>query len=63
MITEELLARFNTKLSAVLLTNAWGRITVTNDISLAALQTFLDRAKQTGFIQSVPDLSRLVVSP
>src|SRR5665213_3100612 len=57
MITEELLASFNTKLSAVLLTNAWGRIKVTNDVSLMALQTFLERAKQAGFIQAVPSLS------
>ena len=63
MIADEFLAAFGTKMSNVLLAQAWKRIKPTNDVSLPRLRVFLERAKKAGFSQSVPDLSRLVEAP
>jgi NitT/TauT family transport system substrate-binding protein len=63
MITDEFLAAFGTRMSKVLLGQAWKRITLTNDVSLARLRVFLERANKAGFSQAVPDLSRLVEMP
>jgi NitT/TauT family transport system substrate-binding protein len=63
MVTEELLIRFKSQMSKVVLEHAWPRILVTNGVSLAALQSFVSRAKSAGYFQPTPDLSRLIEMP
>ena len=49
-----------TRITNLVLARAWERILVTNDVSLASLQGFVERAKAAGYFSSTPDLSRLV---
>ncbi|MEA3028393.1 MAG: sulfonate transport system substrate-binding protein [Alphaproteobacteria bacterium] len=63
MITDEFLAAFDTKMSKVLLAQAWKRIALTSDVSPARLQVFSERAQKAGFTQNTADLSRLVEPP
>jgi NitT/TauT family transport system substrate-binding protein len=63
MVAAELKAQLRLDVPPHLISHTWPRLTLTADISLEALQEFVRNAQQVGFLRSVPDLSRLVVSP
>ena len=63
MISEELLIKFKSNMTGVVLARGWQRIQLTNSVSLDKLQDFVDRAKVAGYFRSAPDLSRLIDMP
>jgi NitT/TauT family transport system substrate-binding protein len=63
MVREELRVRFRTEMAPELTTRAWTRMTPTSDISLESLRTFVAKARQVGFLDSVPDLAGLMAVP
>lgn len=63
MVRDELRAGFRAEVSPELLGRAWGRMTVTADVSPAAFREFVEAAHRVGFLRAVPDLSRLVEAP
>lgn len=63
MIAAELKAQLRLDVSVQLISHTWSRLTLTADIAPEALREFVRNAQQVGFLRSVPDLSRLVVSP
>lgn len=63
MMRDELRTRFRADMPPDLIARAWARMSVTGDISLSALQAFVMKAQQVGFLRSLPDLSRLVETP
>ena len=63
MVREELRSQFRMDMSSNLVEHAWARMTVTGDISREVLEKFVTRAQQVGFLNSIPDLSRLVEVP
>jgi len=60
---DELLAETRTEIAPALIAHAWARITLTASISREPLEGFVARAKEVGFLRSIPDLSRLVETP
>jgi len=60
---DELLTETRTEIAPALIARAWARITLTASISREALEGFVARAKEAGFLRSIPDLSRLVEMP
>ena len=63
MVREELRVRFRTEMAPELIARAWTRMTPTSDISLESLRTFVAKARQVGFLDSVPDLAGLMAVP
>jgi NitT/TauT family transport system substrate-binding protein len=63
MAREELDAETHAKFAPELVTSAWKRIVLTNDVSLDALKAFITSAQTVGFLRNAPDLSRLVENP
>ena len=63
MVAAELKTRFRMELAPQVIAHAWPRMKLTGDISLEVLQEFVRSAQQVGFLRSMPDLSRLVVTP
>ncbi len=63
MAREELEAETHAKFAPELVTSAWKRIVLTNDVSLDALKSFITSAQTVGFLRNAPDLSRLVENP
>ena len=63
MVAAELKAQLRMEVSPQLIAHAWPRMTLTGDVSLAALREFVRSAQQVGFLRAMPDLSRLVVPP
>ena len=63
MVAAELKTRFRMDLAPQVIARAWPRMKLTGDISLEVLQEFVRSAQQVGFLRSMPDLSRLVVTP
>ena len=63
MVRDELAAETRTQVGPDLIAHAWSRIVLTDKVSLAALEAFMVKAKQAGFLRAAPDLSRLVESP
>lgn len=63
LVVAELVAETRSKISPELIAAAWGRIELTNDISLEHLQTYVANAQKAGFLQAVPPLGGLVVEP
>jgi NitT/TauT family transport system substrate-binding protein len=59
-VIEELRAGFRAEMSPELVARAWGRMTVTSDVTLAAFQDLVGSAQQVGFLRGTPDLSRLI---
>ena len=49
--------------SAELVAHAWGRILLSNEVSRESLHSFVENAKEAGFLRQAPDLSRLVEIP
>ena len=63
MVREELRARFRMEMAPELIARAWTRMTPTSDVSLESLRTFVAKARQVGFLDSVPDLAGLMAVP
>ncbi|MCA1408341.1 ABC transporter substrate-binding protein [Ensifer sp. IC3342] len=63
MIRDELKASFRISMSLELIARAWARMSVTGEISRSALQTFVTKAQQVGFLREMPELSRLIEVP
>jgi NitT/TauT family transport system substrate-binding protein len=63
MVRDELIAETRVQVSIDLVTSAWKRTILTNDISRPALEKFVSNAQQAGFFRSAPDLSRLIEQP
>ncbi|NRP74842.1 putative aliphatic sulfonates-binding protein [Ensifer psoraleae] len=63
MILDELKASFRVSMSPELIARAWARMAVTSEISPSALQTFVTKAQQVGFLREMPELSRLIEVP
>jgi NitT/TauT family transport system substrate-binding protein len=60
---EELAAETRTEIKPELLAKAWPRIAVTSSIDRAPLDSFVKKAKEAGFLRTMPDLSRLIERP
>ena len=63
MIAAELKSQLRMEVPPSLIAHAWRRMTLTSDVSPDTLREFVQNAQQVGFLRSIPDLSRLVVSP
>jgi NitT/TauT family transport system substrate-binding protein len=63
MVRDELAAETHTQVDLDLVTRAWARIALTTGVNLTALQSFVTKAQQAGFLRSAPDLARLVEAP
>lgn len=46
--------------AAALVSRAWNRIRLTNDVQRQALDNFVENAKEAGFLRRAPDISRLL---
>lgn len=62
-VREELNAETRTDMKAALVAHAWPRIVVTGRIDREPLDLFVTKAKEAGFLRSLPDLSRLIERP
>jgi sulfonate transport system substrate-binding protein len=63
MTREELDEEIRTKFSPELIARAWGRITITDEVTLDALKKFIASAQSVGFLRGAPDFSKLVAKP
>jgi NitT/TauT family transport system substrate-binding protein len=63
LVREELRDGFRSEMSAELVARAWGRMTLTPDVSLTPFQGLVAEAQKVGFLRGTPDLSRLIESP
>lgn len=63
MVRDELVAETHTQVNLDLVTRAWTRIGLTTTVNQTALQSFVAKAQQAGFLRSAPDLARLVEAP
>ena len=63
MAREELEAETHAKIAPELVSSAWQRIVLTNDVSLDALKQLIEAAQSVGFLRNPPDLNRLVENP
>ena len=60
---DELAAQTRTEVKAELIARAWGRIVLTPYVSRQALESFVAKARDAGFLRTAPDLSRLIERP
>ena len=63
LVAAELAEETKAKMSDELITHAWKRIALTNEIRREALDKFVANAKAAGFLRDVPDLARLIENP
>lgn len=63
LVREELAAQTRTEVRPELIARAWARIVLTPSVSRNALEGFVAKAKDAGFLRAAPDLSRLVETP
>ena len=63
LVVTELAEETHAKMAAELIARAWKRIVLTHEVRRDALEKFVANAKAAGFLQDVPDLSRLIESP
>jgi NitT/TauT family transport system substrate-binding protein len=63
MVRDELAAETRVQISPELVSSAWKRTILTNDVSRAVLEKFVSNAQKAGFLRSAPDLSRLIEQP
>jgi NitT/TauT family transport system substrate-binding protein len=63
MVRDELIATTRTDVRADLIARAWERIVLTNDVSASALDAFVAKARDAGFLRAVPDMARLIERP
>ncbi len=61
MVQEELAAETQGKISVDVIQQAWKRISLTAEVAPEEYRTFVENARQAGFIRKIPDLSRLIV--
>jgi len=61
-VVAELTAEMRSKISPELIAAAWPRIILTNTVNMKSLETYVQNAKEAGFLRQVPDLQRLVVT-
>ncbi len=62
-VREELIAETRTEVKPALIAHAWPRIVVTGKIAREPLDAFVKKAKEAGFLRTLPDLSRLIERP
>jgi NitT/TauT family transport system substrate-binding protein len=63
MVRDELAAETHTQVGAELVTHAWRRIVLVTGVNRPALENFVVKARQAGFLRGTPDLARLVEIP
>jgi NitT/TauT family transport system substrate-binding protein len=63
MVRDELAQEMRSEIKAELVQRSWKRIVLTSSVSRAALEQYVAKAKQAGFLRAVPDLSQLVEMP
>lgn len=63
IVRDELAAETHTEIKPELISRAWARIALTNEVSRDALERFVAKARAAGFLRSAPDLSRLIEHP
>ena len=63
MVRDELTAETHTQVTLDLVTHAWPRIVIATDVNRLALQGFVAKAQQAGFLRNAPDLARLLEAP
>ncbi|MEI7713777.1 MAG: ABC transporter substrate-binding protein [Rhodospirillales bacterium] len=63
MVRDELAAETRTQVGSASIIHAWDRIVLTDKADRTALEAFVTKAKQAGFLRAAPDLSRLAESP
>jgi NitT/TauT family transport system substrate-binding protein len=63
IIRDELAAEMRAEIKPELISHAWARIMLTSAVSRDALESFVGKAKDAGFLRSAPDLSRLIERP
>jgi NitT/TauT family transport system substrate-binding protein len=62
-VRAELIAKTRTDVKPDLIAHAWPRIVATGEIAREPLEQFVAKAKEAGFLRTLPDLSRLVERP
>jgi NitT/TauT family transport system substrate-binding protein len=63
IIRDELAAEMRAEIKPELISRGWARIILTSEVSRDALEAFVIKARDAGFLRSAPDLSRLVERP
>lgn len=63
LVVAELMEETRAKMAAELITHAWKRIILTNEVKREVLEKFVANAKAAGFLRDTPDLSRLIDNP
>jgi NitT/TauT family transport system substrate-binding protein len=63
IVRDELVAETRTDVHPDLIARSWNRIVLTDNVPLPALESFVTKSKDAGFLRSVPDLSRLIERP
>ncbi len=63
MIRDELKASFRVNMTAKLIALTWTRMSITTEVSITALRTFVANAQQVGFLRAMPELSSLIEVP
>ena len=63
MVRAEIKAEIRADFSAELMARAFGRMTVTSEVSLEPFRSFVAAAQKVGFLRGAPDLARLVEAP
>jgi hypothetical protein len=58
-----LTAETRTEVKSAVVAHAWPRIVVTSKIAREPFEDFVKKAKEAGFLRTLPDLSRLVEKP
>ena len=63
MVRAEIKAEIRADFSPELMARAFGRMTVTSEVSLEPFKSFVAAAQKVGFLRGAPDLARLVEAP
>jgi NitT/TauT family transport system substrate-binding protein len=61
LVQYELNAETKGKISAALISHAWGSIVLTDDFTQASVDDFVAKAKAAGFLKTTPDFSQFIV--
>lgn len=60
IVVAELEEETRSKINPTLIATAWPRLTLTSKVNLESLKTFVNDAKEAGFLKKVPDISLLL---
>ncbi|MEG1260319.1 MAG: ABC transporter substrate-binding protein [Akkermansia sp.] len=63
IVVDEMGELTHSKIDPELVKNAWDRITLTADLDLLKLQTFVKNAHRAGFMKTIPDVNGMVQVP